>query len=104
MLGAIYIVGVKKANMENSVNKQLNFVDLRFITTDDLIKELFSRFDHAIFSGMQERYSKWTNRYLNRYKGTKMVCIGLSKVIGDCILRILDAETKKIKKDLESKY
>jgi len=86
--------------MENNQNKQSFFTDPRFITTQNLIRELFSRFEHAIFCGIQENY-ELRDKYTSNYKGNKMVCIGLTKLVEDYMLKHLDLESRMIKKSLE---
>ena len=56
--------------------------DLKLISTDDLLAELGSRFDHWVFSGGQIGiHGKDNIRTIRRYRGNYLECIGLSRLI-----------------------
>lgn len=64
-------------------------MSLELEDTDDLLLELFSRFDHAVFSGFLTTNEKEREHLVRRrWKGNSMTCAGLCQelsisVIGD---------------------
>lgn len=53
-------------------------LDIKFVNTDELINEVFNRYDHVIFTGIRDGYDgKDTIRKTRRYKGNSETCIGL---------------------------
>jgi len=56
--------------------------DLKLISTDDLLAELGSRFDHWVFGGGQVGVQGQNNvRTIRRYNGHYFYCIGLARLV-----------------------
>lgn len=57
---------------------------LVFVPTEDLVSELFARFDHVIFAGTQDMGSTKEIDYLtflHFHKGTKLMCLGMTSAL-----------------------
>ena len=68
--------------------------DIKLITTDDLIKELLNRFDHAVFAGCRVKElgkgvdgTKGDIQTLRRWFGNSYTCAGLSSSLQRTILK-----------------
>jgi hypothetical protein len=58
---------------------------LELATTDELINELMSRFEHAVFCGMKLPTEDWQN--INRkWKGNSHTCAGLGFQVARTVL------------------
>lgn len=51
--------------------------DIGLVPTKDLLDEIFSRFDHAIFSGMRVQNDSSIDN-LGRWNGNSFACAGLA--------------------------
>jgi hypothetical protein len=61
--------------------------DLELAETDDLLNEVFSRFDHACFIGMREQeYGEKTHGFIRKWKGNSHACSGLCQDLSLLIL------------------
>lgn len=59
---------------------------IQLAPTEDLIKELLSRFDAAVFSGMQIQTDKrHESVVLRHWKGVDFLCAGLASNLEFCI-------------------
>ena len=58
---------------------------LELVSTDKLLNELFSRFDHVIFHGAKFGVQD-KNVYERKYAGNYPICIGLCELMKDCII------------------
>lgn len=60
--------------------------DLYWLDTDDLITELLSRFEHAIFSGMKPPMPSGHTFTVRRWKGNSATCCGLAAFVSTRII------------------
>lgn len=51
--------------------------ELSLIPTDELLKELFSRYDHAVFAGEKSMDSEYHGVH-KKWTGQHLACIGLA--------------------------
>ena len=71
-------------------------MDINLIPEDDLIKELFNRYEHAIFAGAKTGYkTKDSVTYTHKYDGNSATCAGLAfqlatKITDDRILNSVE--------------
>lgn len=65
--------------------------DLAFATDNELIEELFGRFEHAVLCGMKlptdDKYVVY-----RRWKGNTMTCCGLANAVGQRALVAFDED------------
>ena len=54
---------------------------LELASTDELIGELFSRFDHIVAAGLLERTDE-ESFLVHRWEGSRFVCAGLGMEVG----------------------
>ena len=53
--------------------------DLKLTPTEDLLDEVLSRFEHAVFGGMRcDEHAPETCSYKRRWKGNIATCMGLA--------------------------
>ena len=53
-------------------------MDLAFVETESLVRELMGRYDHAVFAGIKAGYHAPTdNLTTRRWKGNLVTCAGL---------------------------
>lgn len=62
-------------------------MDLDLISTDDLMEELFGRFDHAVFEGVKVNVTREESVIERQWKGDALMCCGLGTHIIDVCLR-----------------
>lgn len=56
--------------------------DLKLVSTDDLIAELFARYDNAAFAANRAHATEPNVKVLkSRWKGDSMSCVGLAHVV-----------------------
>lgn len=65
--------------------------ELSLIDSDDLIEELFRRFDHAIFGGIKT-FALQSNQVLRHFDGNHHTCVGLAIDVIDMIRRDIREE------------
>ncbi|MBE3096980.1 MAG: hypothetical protein IMZ44_07600 [Planctomycetes bacterium] len=58
--------------------------ELATISTDDLIDELFKRFDHSVFLG-EARTTRVKERFIRRSRGNRTVGMGLCANMITCL-------------------
>lgn len=67
--------------------------ELQLVPTHELIQELMTRYDHAVFGGIQARSEQ--NIRSRRQKGDYHTCAGLAMSLATMSLKLRDdAETK----------
>lgn len=64
------------------MDEETRFVD---VATDDLLNEVLSRFDHAVFIGHQDRM-KDRSRIVRRWKGNAHTISGLAHDVANVVL------------------
>ena len=67
-------------------------MEIQLVSTDELLDEIFSRFDHIIFCGMKVKIKGNDNYYEKRYEGNYATAIGLCDIVKDHILNDFDEE------------
>ena len=71
---------------------------LDLIPTDDLIKELDSRFDVWVFKGVKKHYKGPEDMYENSYHGGLSNCLGLCEVLKAQLLKYyFEGEPEELK-------
>ena len=55
--------------------------DLQLKSTNELLNEIFSRFDHAVFCGVKLSIKKDRDLYEKHYQGNYPTCMGLCDII-----------------------
>jgi hypothetical protein len=60
--------------------------DLELVATEDLIKELLNRHDHAVFGSMKIGEAPNQSRYAWRWKGNSHTCAGIGMHLAKTIL------------------
>ena len=70
--------------------------DLKLLSTDDLLAELGSRFDHWVFSGGQIGIQGKNNmRTVRRYGGHYLECIGLARLVERVVIDDFESTGQK---------
>lgn len=62
--------------------------DLAFFSTEDLLEEVFKRFDHSIFAGLKVQGDELPYIIHRRQEGNHLTCIGMAQ----CMANFLAAE------------
>lgn len=84
--------------MSNTDHDDNAAFELGFVHTDLLIKELITRFDHAVFAGSKLQPSGAT--YLARQiEGNRVTCAGLAAFLGDMSIRDFHEEGTDVDDD-----
>ena len=74
-------------------------IDLNFVSTNDLVQELFSRFDSIIIHGVKENF-KNKDKYIRDYKGLFSTALGLCESLKDIMKEdFYNSYTEKIADD-----
>jgi hypothetical protein len=74
---------------ENHAQEQPNETrkqELALISTQELVSAVMSRFDSAIFMGVQNSVKTGQDAYYHNYSGCKASCLGLCEVIKNILL------------------
>lgn len=71
--------------------------ELSFVSTDDLLKELLIRFDHAVFMGRKDRNGNKDMLFYRKFMGDAHLCMGMSHDLIDYISSSIEED-----EDLES--
>jgi hypothetical protein len=62
-----------------------NMSDTELISTEDLIKELYNRFDDVIIAGLRIGYEGKKDIVIRHWKGSLTTCAGLASQIQHCV-------------------
>jgi hypothetical protein len=69
-------------------------MDLELVPTEDLINELLTRHDHAVFAGLFTPVDGTVQIRL-RWKGNTHTCVGLATDVGDAALEGFYSEAEQ---------
>lgn len=73
--------------------------ELNFVSTEELLDEIFARFDHCIFAGVKPHRDDCITK--RRYKGDSTTCLGICTLIEKLILDSWRKEQKDLTADVE---
>ena len=65
---------------------------ITFLSTDELLSEVFNRFEHCIFSGLNTRRENILTK--RKYKGNSDTCIGLAYKVQNWIVNDWEKDRK----------
>jgi len=68
-------------------------LELQLISTDDLTKEFFKRFDAIIIYGLQKNIRNNVSIYYDHYQGDQATLIGLCELLKDIIKKNFEDNT-----------
>lgn len=71
-------------------------MELNLIPTDDLLDELFARYEHSVWCGLKTKVKGNDKLYEKLYDGDYAICIGLCDIIKNSVLEDLNTEDKEL--------
>jgi hypothetical protein len=60
--------------------------DIELVATDELLKELLNRFEHAVFCGLKAQINEEQDA-VGQWHGNALTCVGLAQAIASSALK-----------------